>query len=566
MVTEGMAGTARAVPLRDAASIFEDSRARWPDRPCIDFLGAKWTYREVGDLIDRAAAGFRRLGVVKGTRVGLCLPNTPYYVVCWFAVLKAGGIVVNYNPLYVERELRHQVEDSGTTIMVTLDLEVMYPKVADLLGRTCLKKVVVCPMAGILPPVKRVLFTLFKGKERSKIPSDGRNVRFADLVARREAIAPVAIDPAKDVAVLQYTGGTTGVPKGAMLTHGNVTANAEQIVRWVPETFLSGQPKVLGVLPLFHVFAMTVVQNFGLRLGAELILLPRFELDQVMDVIATKKPTIFPGVPTIYTAINSAAEKGGRDLSSVQVCISGGAPLPADVRARFEKLTGCRLMEGYGLTEASPVVTCNPVDGENKPGSIGLPLPDTTVEVRTPVSSEAVLPLGEKGEICVRGPQVMLGYWNRPEATAEQIRDGSLRTGDVGYVDADGYVFLVDRIKDIIICGGYNVYPRVIEEALNHHPAVEEVTVVGVPDKYRGQAPKAFVKLRDGASATPEELKAFLGDWVSKIELPREVEIRAALPKTMVGKLSKKELVAEAELANLDLSDAVPAEVDSTRP
>ncbi len=558
--TERSTGTADAVPVRGALSIFEEAVARWPDRPCIDFLDAKWTYAEIGELIDRAAAGFRRLGVEKGTRVGLCLPNTPYYVICWFAVLKAGGIVVNFNPLYVERELKHQIDDSGTTIMVTLDLAVMYPKVADLVGSTSLDKIVVCPMAGILPPLKRLLFTLFKGRDRARIARDAHHVSFAELTAERAAFPPVVVDPVADIAVLQYTGGTTGMPKGAMLTHANITANAEQIVRWVPETFLTGQPKMLGVLPLFHVFAMTVVQNFGLKLGAELILLPRFELAQVMDTIAAKKPTIFPGVPTIYTAINSAAEKGGRDLSSIQICISGGAPLPADVRARFEKLTGCRLVEGYGLTEASPVVTCNPVDGIDKPGSIGLALPDTTVSVRTPVTGERELGVGEKGEICVRGPQVMRGYWNRPDETAEQMAGGWLRTGDIGYRDEDGYVFLVDRIKDIIICGGYNVYPRAIEEALNHHPAVEEVTVIGVADKYRGQAPKAFVKLRDGAVATPEELKAFLGDWISKIEMPRVIEIRAALPKTMVGKLSKKELVAEQSAADIDLSDAVPPE------
>lgn len=538
-------GSASALPERGALSIFEDAVARWPDRPCIDFLGAKWTYREVGDLIDRAAAGFRRIGVGRGTRVGLCLPNTPYYVVCWFAVLKAGGIVVNFNPLYVERELKAQVDDSGTAIMVTLDLAVMYPKVADLLDTTGLGKVVVCPMATILPPVKRLLFTLFKRSTRARIPADDRIVRFADLTADKTPIEPARVDPLNDVAVLQYTGGTTGTPKGAMLTHANITANADQILRWVPEGFLSGQPKMLGLLPLFHVFAMTVVQNFGLRLGAELILLPRFDLDQIMDVIEKKKPTIFPGVPTVYTAINSVAEKGGRDLSSVQVCLSGGAPLPVDVRTRFEKLTGCRLVEGYGLTEASPVVTCNPVDQPDRPGSIGVALPETIVSVRTPVTGEAELGVGEKGELCIKGPQVMRGYWRRPAETAEQFHDGWLRTGDIGYRDADGYLFLVDRIKDIIICGGYNVYPRAIEEALNHHPAVEEVTVIGVPDEYRGQAPKAFVKLVDGMRATPEELKAFLVDWISKIEMPREIEIRTTLPKTMVGKLSKKELVAE---------------------
>ncbi|MCE1236504.1 MAG: long-chain fatty acid--CoA ligase [Hyphomicrobiales bacterium] len=547
------------IPARPVTSLLDEAVARWPSRPCVDFLGAKWTYGEIGDLVDRAAAGFRRLGVRDGVRVGLCLPNTPYSVIAWYAVLKAGGVVVNYNPLYVERELIHQVKDSGTTIMVTMDLQAIYPKVAALLDKTGLEKIVVCPMATILPFPKNWLFRLLKSKEIAKIPRDGRHVAFSDLVAEKTPVAVASFDPKTTLAVLQYTGGTTGVPKGAMLTHANLFANAEQIARWVPEGFLSGEPKMLGVLPLFHVFAMTVVMNFGLRLGAELILLPRFDLAQVVDTIEKKRPTIFPGVPTIYTAINAATAEAKRDLTSIQCCISGGAPLPADVRARFEELTGCKLLEGYGLSEASPVVTCNPVVGLDKDGSIGLVLPETEVSIRTPVTSVEALPEGEKGELCVRGPQVMLGYWNRPDATAEQFHDGWLRTGDVGWRDADGFIFLVDRLKDIIICGGYNVYPRVLEEALYQHPAVEEATVIGVPDTYRGQAPMAFVKLRAGETATAKDLMTHLAGWVSKIEMPKAVEIRDALPKTMVGKLSKKELVAEIiardTIDTVDLSD-----------
>jgi long-chain acyl-CoA synthetase len=268
-------------------------------------------------------------------------------------------------------------------------------------------------------------------------------------------------------------------------------------------------------------------------------------LDQVLKLIAKRKPTLFPGVPTLYTALNSAAAKGGHDLSSIRICVSGGAPLPVEVKAQFERLTGCSLVEGYGLSEASPVVTCNPPGGKIKAGSIGLPVPGTTVEVRSHVDPGLLLPQGEHGEICVRGPQVMAGYWGRPEETAEVLQDGILRTGDIGYVDPEGYIFLVDRIKDVILCGGYNVYPRVIEEALYQHPAVAEVVVIGIPDDYRGQAPKAFVRLRDDAEATPEELKTFLTSQISRIELPKAIEIRDELPKTMVGKLSKKELVAE---------------------
>lgn len=528
-------------PVFDLA---DSAAVRFADRPAIDFLGKHWTYRELGELIDRAALGFQHLGVEAGVRVGLCLPNTPYYVICYYAILKAGGTVVNYNPLYVERELEHQVKDSGTTIMVTLDLKQIYPKVASLLNGAGLKQVIVCPMASILPSVKSLLFAVLKRSEMADIPDDLRHVPFARLIDNTGAVEPVVIKPQQDVAVLQYTGGTTGVPKGAMLTHANLTANTHQMGMVFPSA-RPGEERMMAVLPFFHVFAMTVAMNFAVACGAEMILVPRFELDQVLKLIAKRKPTLFPGVPTLYTALNSAAEKGGHDLSSIRLCISGGAPLPVEVKAQFEKLTGCSLVEGYGLSEASPVVTCNPPGGKIKAGSIGLPVPGTTVEVRSHLDPGLLLPQGEHGEICVHGPQVMAGYWGRPEETAEVLQEGILRTGDIGYVDEEGYIFLVDRIKDVILCGGYNVYPRVIEEALYQHPAVAEVVVIGIPDDYRGQAPKAFVRLRDDAEATPEELKTFLTSQISRIELPKAIEIRDELPKTMVGKLSKKELVAE---------------------
>jgi len=285
--------------------------------------------------------------------------------------------------------------------------------------------------------------------------------------------------------------------------------------------------------------------NFGLSIGAELILLPRFELKQVLKLVAKRRPTLFPGVPTLYTALNGAALEGEWDMTSIRYCISGGAPLPVEVRSRFEHLTGCHLVEGYGLSEASPVVTCNPLGGVIKAGSVGLPMPGTQIEIRSRLDPRVMAADGEKGEVCVRGPQVMAGYWQRPEETAQVFVDGALRTGDVGYLDPDGYLFLVDRIKDVIISGGYNIYPRVIEEALYQHPAVSEAVVIGVPDDYRGQAPKAFVTLRPGQTTTPAELRQFLEGYVSRVELPKQVEIRDSLPRTMVGKLSKKELVAE---------------------
>jgi long-chain acyl-CoA synthetase len=344
--------------------------------------------------------------------------------------------------------------------------------------------------------------------------------------------------------VLQYTGGTTGVPKAAELTHANLVANTEQscigMGRRAP-----GTDSVLGVLPLFHVFAMSCVMLQSVRIAARMILLPRFELRQVLKTIAASKPTLFPAVPTIYSALVEAAGKGAVDLASIQFCMSGGAPLPAEVRQRFMALTGCWLMEGYGLSETSPVVSVTPPGTPYKDGSVGRALVGTVIEIRDPDEPGRILPAGERGEICVRGPQVMRGYWNRPDETALVMIDGALRTGDIGYLDEDGYLYLVDRIKDLIIAGGYNIYPRVLEEALYQHPAVKDAVVIGVPDAYRGQAPKAFVTLKADTAATPEELRQFLSGYVSKIEMPREVEIRAELPKTMVGKLSKKELVAE---------------------
>lgn len=514
-------------------------------RTALNFLGRKWTYAEVGALVDSAAAGLQRLGVGKGSKVGLCLPNTPYSVIFFFAVLKAGGTVVNYSPLYVERELQHQIRDSGTTIMVVPDLKVIHSRVAAVADAAGLKTIIVCPMTGILPWLKGLGFRLLKRAEMAVYdPADGRHVAFADVARHGERPIPVAIAPDTDIAVLQYTGGTTGVPKGAELTHANVTANASQVRDHVC-LLREGEERILGVLPLFHVFAMTNVMNIPLSLGCEVILVPRFNLKDLIATIEKERPTIFPGVPTIFAAINNSPGIRKEQLSSLRLGVSGGAPLPAEVRARFEALTGCKLVEGYGLSETSPVLTANPPLGVIKDGSVGTAVPGTVIEIRDLSDPTRILGVGERGEVCARGPQVMRGYWNNPEATRQAFIDGAFRTGDVGYLDEDGYLFLVDRIKDVILCGGYNVYPRMIEEALYLHPAVAEAVAIGIPDPYRGQAPKAFVTLRDGQQATPEDLGTFLEGQLSKIELPKQVEIRATLPKTLVGKLSKKELVEE---------------------
>ena len=533
------------LPLRPLPELLDQTVARTPDAPAMAFLGRRWSYRQVSDLVLRAATGLQRIGVKRGDRVGLCLPNTPYFPIFYFAALKIGAVIVNFNPLYVERELEFQIKDSGTSVMVTVDLAMTFDKLARVAKPSGLRHIVVCPFAVALPPVKSLLFMLAKGGDIARWPRDEElYVGYARLIADRTPPDLARIDPKEDVAVIQYTGGTTGQPKGATLTHANLCANCAQVIHHVGEVG-RGEQRIIGVLPLFHVYALTSVLNYGIAIGAELVLMPRFELAATLKTIRTSRITNFPAVPTIYNAVNHATAEVRGNLGSLQYCISGGAPLPVEVKQRFEELTGCVLVEGYGLSETSPVIATNPLDRPGKAGSVGVLMVGTTVEIRDPEDSAKVLARGEKGEISVRGPQVMRGYWNRPDDTRETFVDGALRTGDIGYVDEDGFLFLVDRKKDLILAGGYNVYPRVIEEALYQHPAVREATVIGVPDKYRGEAPKAFVTLKPGEPATPDALKQFLVEHLNKIEMPREIEIRDELPKTMIGKLSKKELVAE---------------------
>ncbi len=525
-------------------ALLDEAAARFGDHKALDFFGRKLTYAELARLVERAARGFQKIGVVPGTRVGLCLPNSPYFVIAYYAVLKAGGIVVNFNPLYVAREIAQQVEDSGTTIMVTLDVVKIYPKIAEVLRTSSLQKVVVCALAAALPLGKGLLFRLFKAKELARVPRDRKHIRFGSLLADRSMMTPMAINPVIDLAVLQYTGGTTGVPKGAMLSHANLTANVAQIFDRVPN-LRPGHERALMLLPLFHIFGMTAGMNFCIALGAEIVLLPSFDLMQVLKVIVDKKPTLFPGVPSLFATLSNRAAHGKFDLSSIRYCISGGAPLPHEVRVRFESLTGCKLVEGYGLTEASPVVAANPLDRPYKNESVGPPLRDTIVEIRSLDDPSKILGTGERGEICLRGPQIMAGYWRNLQETRAVFVDGALRTGDVGYLDQDGDLFLVDRIKDIIICNGFKVYPRSIEEALLQHPAVAEAVAIGVPDSVRGHVPKAFVTLLPDAAATSAELLDFLKGHLSRLEVPRTIEIRDTLPKTNIGKISRKDLVLE---------------------
>ena len=527
-------------------ALLDRQAERYGDRSCINFLGRISSYREVAAFSDRMAKGLQDLGIAKGDRVGLFLPNTPYAVIAFYGVLKAGGVVVNFNPLYADEEVRKQIDDSGVKVMITLDLKMMLPKLRRMLGRPPLEKIVVCSMSDALPFPKSQLFRVFKRSEIARIPDDAQVVSYDSVIANDGIYARHPIDSRRDIAVLQYTGGTTGVPKGAMLTHANIAINARQVSLWDGEP-ADYQERVLGVLPLFHVFAMTVVMNASIVVAAEMILLPRFDVITTLKTIQKNKPTQFPGVPTLFNAIDQEPTADKYDLSSINICISGGAPLPVKIKQAFETRTGCKLVEGYGLSECSPVAACNPVEGLNKEGSIGLPLPQTSLEIRALDDPDKLMPPGESGEVCVVGPQVMAGYWDRPDETARTVRNGRLHTGDIGYMDEDGFTFIIDRLKDMILCSGYNVYPRTIEEAIYRHPSVAEVTVVGIPDEYRGEAPKAFIRLKDDQDLEVDDLKAFLKDKISPIEMPQEVEFRDELPKTMIGKLSKKELVAEEQ-------------------
>ena len=414
---------------RPAQAILEDAVSSAPGLDCLDFLGRVYTYGDIGVMVNRAARGFQDLNIGKGDRIGICLPNTPYYVIAYFAALKAGATVVNFNPLYTAGEIAGQIAESGVKVMVTIDEKSIYPKVVAAFAGMSGSVIVVCPLGDILPLVKGWMYGVFRRAPTAPASAAIRNVSYNELISNAAAPTPVHIDPVEDIAVLQYTGGTTGKPKGAMLSHANVAANTEQVRRWLGET-VDGEERILSVLPFFHAFAMTGAMNLGIATASKLILLPRFDLALTIKTIEAKRPTLFPVVPTIINAINHYPGIEKRDLGSLRYCISGGAPLPVEVKARFEKLAGCVVLEGYGRSEASPVVTCNPREGENKPGSVGLPLPWTEVEFLDPDNPGQKALEGERGEIAVRGPQVMKGYWNDEEATRAALADGWLLTGD----------------------------------------------------------------------------------------------------------------------------------------
>ncbi len=545
-----------AYPDLTLPDVLDRAATRFPDRVALRFFmdarlpAPALTYRELREQTLRFATALFQLGVRKGDRVALMLPNCPQQVVAFYGTLRLGAIPVNTNPMYVSREMREQFEDSGCETVVLLDQ--FYPRLREIHAATRVRRTIVVDVTDPLPWPARTIVRLAQARrgERVRVPVETDTCLFRDLVRSYPPTPPGADLRPDDLALLQYTGGTTGTPKAAALTHRNLVANSMQAAAWFPRA-RDRREVFLGAIPFFHVYGLTSVLLFGVEVAAEIVVVPRPRpVDVVLEAIQRFRVTLFPGVPTLYAAINEHPRVGEYDLRSGALCVSGAAPLPREVFERFEALTGGRLVEGYGLTETSPLTHCTPLFGERRPGSIGLPFPDTEARV-VDMATGSALPPGEDGELEVRGPQVMLGYWNRPQETAEVFHDSWLRTGDVGHVDADGFFYVVDRRKDMIDASGFKVLPREVEEVLLMHPRVREAVVAGVPDAYRGETVKAFVVLRPGEAASEEEIVEFCRLHLAPFKVPRKVEFRAELPKSMVGKYLRRVLVEEERAAQV---------------
>ncbi len=540
------------VPLEttfEAASLpalLERTLAMNPQAPFLHFLGRTYTYSHIHKQACAFAAGLQAIGIAKGDRVGLFLPNVPIYAAAYYGAMMAGAVVVNFSPLYSVEELSWQVADSGTRVLVTVDVPELYKTASKVLGGSALETLVVGSLADQLPWYKGIALKLLKRSQIADV-AYGPSVKSWAEMTPAGAFAPVEVTP-QDLALLQYTGGTTGRPKGAMLGHDQLSVNAQQVAAINPFGNPTGEV-FMGALPFFHVFANTALLNHAMVTGASIAMVPRFETKQVLETIQRYRCTGFPGVPTMFQAILDHPDLAKTDLSSLKVCISGGAPMPGPVHERFEATTGVRVCEGYGLTESSGVVSANPYDGTRKRGTIGQLVPGTQVVLLDKEDASKLAPAGEPGELAVHGPQVMRGYWKRPESDAETfVEIGGkryLRTGDVARIDADGFLEIVDRIKDMIAVNGFKVFPSVVEDVILEHSAVKEALVIGVPDAARGEVPRAYVTLNEGAAATGEELASWLNAKIGKHERVDQVVVRDSLPKTMIGKLDRKTLRAE---------------------
>lgn len=516
-----------------------------PNKVAIYFMGREVTYKELYESAIKFANYLRSLGVEKGDRVAIMLPNCPQAVIAYYGTMYAGGIVVQTNPLYTERELQYQMADSGAKVILVMDI--LYPRVMKIMNETSIENVIVSGIKDYLPFPKNLVYPFIQKKQYGfsvKVEHSGTNHLFTEVMkmAKTDKIE-LDFDFESDLALLQYTGGTTGYPKGVMLTHKNLIANTMMCDAWMYKC-KKGEESILGILPFFHVYGMTTVLILSVMQQGKMILLPKFDAEQALKTIDKQKPTLFPGAPTMYIGLLNHPDLAKYDLSSIKACLSGSAPLPLEVQEKFEALTGGRLVEGYGLTETSPVTHANPIWGNRINGSIGLPWPNTDSVILRSGETE-ILPVGEIGEIAVKGPQVMKGYWNRPEETAMTFADGWFLTGDLGYMDDKGYFYVVDRKKDMIIAGGFNIYPREVEEVLYEHEAIQECVVAGIPDPYRGETVKAYIVLKEGKSVTDKELNEFCRKNLAAYKVPRFYEFRAELPKTAVGKILRRTLIDE---------------------
>lgn len=524
----------------------KDTTAEFPNKVAIHFMGKEVTYTELHESSLKVANYLKNLGLTKGDRVAIMLPNTPQAVISYYGILMAGGVVVQTNPLYTEREIEYQMKDSGARMIITMDA--LYPRVSKVMPQTDLEHIIVTAIKDYLPFPKNLIYPFIQKRDLGfsvTVHHEGNTHLFTEILKRTKAEEiEHTFDFEEDLALLQYTGGTTGVPKGVMLTHKNLVSNAAMCSNWMYKC-RRGEEVVLGILPFFHVYGMTTVLILSIMQGYKMVLLPKFDVTTTLKTIDKQKPTLFPGAPTIYIGLLNHPELNKYDLSSIESCISGSAPLPVEVQQAFEKVTGGKLVEGYGLTETSPVTHANFLwDRPRVKGSIGVPWPDTEAAILS-MESDEPLPPGEIGEIVIKGPQVMRGYWNRPEDTAETFRNGWLLTGDMGYMDEDGYFYVVDRKKDMIIAGGFNIYPREIEEVFYEHPQIQEVVAAGIPDPYRGETVKLYVVLKEGASVTEEELNTYARKHLAAYKVPRIYEFREELPKTAVGKILRRTLVEE---------------------
>ena len=542
------------VPLQ---ALLDDAAESYPNATATIFFNAKRTYRSISEDAWRFANGLRRVGVEKGDRVALVLPNTPQFVVAFYGALRAGAVLVCCNPRYTAAELQHQLADAGATVVVVLSR--LYPLVNAARPGTAVERVIVTNIKEEMPPVLRLLFTVAKEKKdghRQPFAGDAGALAFREVLAARPEPFDAGVR-ADDLALLQYTGGTTGVSKGAMLSHRALVANTLQCRAWFTN-MRDGEGAAMAVMPFFHVYGLTVVMSLSVQGAEAMILEPQLELEHLLKDIQRHRPRMFSGAPIIYNAINNSPLTKKYDLRSIEACVSGSAPLLTETHRRFVELTGAKLVEGYGLTEAAPVTHCNPLFGEGKQkvGSIGVPFPDVEAKIVDLDAGEREMAIGEPGELILRGPQLMDGYYHQPEETAQALRGGWLYTGDIATVDADGYFAIVDRKKEMIIVSGFKVYPRDVEEVLVAHPAVTDAAVIGIPHPTKGEEVKAYVVLRPGGEATADEIIAHCRKTLADFKVPRQVEFRASLPHTVVGKTLRKELAAEEQAKR---KTAVPA-------